>query len=165
MKATFENSVDVLLKAYLNDTLEHGNCYACAVGNLVANGLNRTLIKDWQEKRYKWQGTNFHCDYPSKQGWAKVFCTIGTPIYYTQYLRPDSYRGIAKEQIDSTGYTWRQLAKVEKAFESAKYGANEDDYMFNGLMAVIDVLAEIHGIDLTVRESAKVPFKAEFELK
>jgi hypothetical protein len=45
MKATFENSVDVLVKAYLNDTLEHGQCHACAVGNLICaetgNLLNR----------------------------------------------------------------------------------------------------------------------------
>lgn len=31
MKATFENSVDVLVKAYMNGTLMHGDCERCAV--------------------------------------------------------------------------------------------------------------------------------------
>ena len=40
MKATFSNSVDILVKAYFNDTLRHGNCLACAVGNLMqASGV------------------------------------------------------------------------------------------------------------------------------
>jgi hypothetical protein len=30
--------------------------------------------------------------------------------------------------------------------------------MLNGLMKVVDVLADIHGVDLSVKESAKLQF-------
>ena len=65
----------------------------------------------------------------------------------------------AREVIDSSGYTIDQLAKIENAFESAPQGNTEEEYMFNGLMAVVEVLAKIHGIDLETKEKAKLQFK------
>jgi len=55
------------------------------------------------------------------------------------------------------------LAKIEFAFESAPHTCDESDetnaeWMFNGLMAVVDVLAEIHNVNLEVKESAKAMF-------
>ena len=44
MKATFENSVSVLVRAYMNDTLIHGNCFACAVGNLIVDANKYTYV-------------------------------------------------------------------------------------------------------------------------
>lgn len=32
----YQKTVDILVKAYFDDTLQHGNCYACAVGNIIA---------------------------------------------------------------------------------------------------------------------------------
>jgi len=43
--ASFENTVDILVKAYINDTLEHNNCYACAVGNIVAHNMGERFVK------------------------------------------------------------------------------------------------------------------------
>lgn len=40
----FNHSVNVLVKAYLNNTLAHSTCYACAVGNLVADGIGTKVI-------------------------------------------------------------------------------------------------------------------------
>jgi hypothetical protein len=39
MKPTFSNTIDILVKAYLNDTLQHESCSACAVGNLVSHSM------------------------------------------------------------------------------------------------------------------------------
>jgi hypothetical protein len=44
-RPTFEQTVDVLVKAYLNDTLVHGNCCACVVGNLCAHAIGTRVIK------------------------------------------------------------------------------------------------------------------------
>jgi hypothetical protein len=151
--ATFENSVSVLVKAYLNETLTHGDCLACAVGNLVSAACNYDPIDHLFASTFDIDG-----GYKGK-GWAAVFCTIGdTDDDKRQYIRQSSYTGEAKEQIDATGYTWQQLAKIEKAFELAPKGKNDDEWMFNGLMSVVDVLAEIHNVDLTTKESAKLLF-------
>jgi hypothetical protein len=127
----FEHTVNVLLKAYLNGTLEHGSCTACAVGNLIS-----------------------HCTGQSPIAWTFVFSTI----FGNQHVNLYNYDGLAKIEIESTGYTWKELAKIEFAFETAEFGASNDDYIFNGLMAVVDVLAEIHKIDLTTVKETKELF-------
>lgn len=144
MKATFENSVNVLLKAYLNDTLQHSNCHACAVGNLVAYACGLSFINNSEGKKI-WTSQS--------PVWQRVFMTSGDQDRF-----PECYIGEPKEQIDSTGYTWQDLAAIEFAFETAPEGESEDDHMFNSLMAVVDVLADIHKVDLSVREEAKALF-------
>lgn len=140
MKATFENSVDVLVKAYFNDTLEHENCYACAVGNLVcaAKGYSYVndggLITDSALKNLDATGAN----------WFDAIMDDGDG-----YLSRD-----AKSEISATGYTAKQIIAIEQAFESVDQLDSEDDWMFNGLMAVVDVLAEIHGVDLSTKQAA-----------
>lgn len=145
MKATFEHSIDVLVRAYLNDTLQHNNCTACAVGNMIADALKFEFKKTWA-------GLTWENKYPE---WIDVFCTTSNG----QRKTPEAYEYSAKYQIDSTGYPWQDLAKIEYAFETAPKGNNDDDWMFNGLMAVVDVLADIHGIDLKQKEQAKEMFK------
>lgn len=132
----FNHSVSVLVQAYLNDTLEHGDCTACVVGNLIkASGYK--LEKDYRDTETYWLR---YIEYKHR-GW------------FGQY----DFR-IALEQIASTGYTSAELDVIERAFEKAPIGNSEDDWMFNGLMAVVDVLAEIHGIDLKQKEEAKALF-------
>lgn len=142
-KPTFEKTVDILVKAYLNDTLSHAACTRCAVGNIVEASIG-----------------NFSASMPFDNGeggwgWSNVFCTEESTK--KQRIFPENYIDEAKLQIDSTGYTWQELAKVENAFELVN-GKTRDQRMFAGLMAVVDVLAEIHNVDLTVREEAKSLF-------
>lgn len=129
----YEKTVSILVQAYLNDTLEHGDCCGCAVGNMVAANCGYSFIKlqNYQE----WE-SNSPC-------WDDVFCTARGK----QELHMRNYRlsEEARKQIDSTGYSVRQLAKIEFAFETAPYGDSDDEWMFNGLMAVIDILDQIHG--------------------
>lgn len=141
MRATFQNSVSVLVRAYLNDTLKRGQCHACAVGNLIQAGLGRYFTEEEESALRNHQ-----------DGWVKVFVTM---CFSSNYQRPENYKGVAKEQIDATGYSWQDLAKIEYAFETAGRG---EDAMFNGLMAVVDVLAEIHNVDLSTKESAVLQF-------
>lgn len=84
--------------------------------------------------------------------WSNVFLTaLGS-----QETWPFSYEGETKKVIDKTGYSWRELARIEYAFECATK-INNYDYRFrskdaiiqdqyNGLMAVVEVLCEIEGI-------------------
>lgn len=126
----YHKTIGILVKAYLNDTLIPGNCAACAVGNLIAASMKITYTNpavrsciDWKEHAIRWD---------------QVFCTRNG----YQFINENKYEGEAKEQIDSTGYTWHELAKIEAAFESTPRGV--EDIMYFGLMAVINVLGEIH---------------------
>lgn len=164
MKAKFDETVSILVKAFLDGTLAHADCAACAVGNIIAAKIGAKIVcienvgyggAEW-ERDGDWLTI----------GWPEVFCTRNGD----QVVQPGKYLGQIKRQIDASGYTWRELAKIESAFEAAHNPeSNRDEagepvdqlnpeWMFNGLMAVVDVLAEIHNIDLAVKESAKLLF-------
>lgn len=164
MKPTFENSVDVLVKAYLNDTLVHGNCYACAVGNLVCSSMGLTMSKGHNEsnREVHWVGRR----YPGwPNGWGAVISSDfnededGNETI-VQECDPTNFKGEPRRQIESTGYTVEQLARIEYAFESARVGeASGRDVMYDGLLAVVNVLAEIHSVDLSTKEAAVGQFE------
>jgi hypothetical protein len=149
MKPTFESTVKILVEAYLNDTLEHGNCYACAVGNIVAANMGHSFVpcQDRTSKKITWDITKGL--YAGRGDYGSWYETLGLDFFGAT----PSVRG--RMEIESTGYSDRELIRIENAFEGASWLG---DRMFNGLMAVVDVLAEIHGVDLSVKESAKKLF-------
>lgn len=151
MKATFENSISVLVKAFFDDTLQHGNCYACAIGNLVASANGFKYVPCIDEKYQR----------------------LALDVNKGRYLKHNPNEGIggnwfdgarwtdhandkAIQEMESIGYSWTEINRIERAFETAEM---DGDYMFNGLMAVVDVLADIHGVDLTTKETAIGQFK------
>lgn len=151
--ATFENSVNVLVKAYFDGTLEHGNCHACAVGNLVTQA----------------------CGFTYKKAYGVGVGLMGCNILWSHrdsYYEPDdsklSWYAVVKvgkksleglRQVEAVGYSIDELKRIEEAFESVDWLSN--DRMFDGLMAVVDVLADIHGISLEAKEEAKAMFVKE----
>ena len=159
MTATFEGTVDILVKAYLNNSLAHGLCSACAVGNIVAHSMG---TRPAVNRIYPVSKTPFHCYYfenGEKVLWSDLFITRKDGI---QSLN-ESPSIAAELQVEATGYTISELARVEYAFETAPRNCDyedhtNDEWMFNGLMAVVDVLADIHNIDLTTREESKKLF-------
>lgn len=158
----YHKTVDILYQAYFNDTLMHTNCCACAVGNIVSANCGYGIpVKSSEEQKATWVGA----PYPSNDGWARVFVTnvFGGAI---QRALPAQYTGLAKFQIDATGYTWRQLAKIEYAFEMADQGSNDEDWMFNGLVAVLEVLKEIHQVtDEDLIQSNNNRFRDHYQKK
>lgn len=112
--------------------------------------------------RYPMSRTPFHCYLFSNNEevrWSDLFITRKDGI---QYLNENPTIE-AHWQVDRTGYSVNELAKIEYAFETAPRNCDyedhlNDEWMFNGLMAVVDVLADIHGIDLAEKESAKALF-------
>lgn len=146
MKATFDNSVRILVQAFLNDTLENGVCYACAVGNLIiAGGVPLEKYDKNDECRYSEPQSN--SAYYSSANWLRYlrFNIEGNKLFSTYD------EAMALKQINATGYTPFHLLKIEAAFEHAG-----DE--FEGLMAVVEVLADIHNISLEAKEEAKKLF-------
>lgn len=152
----FNKTVDILVKAYLNDTLIHGQCTACAVGNIVADTCGYKFERyfstmfDLPGMRWKHRGDTVAAQ------WSTVFCTYEEDD--EQKIDESRYRDDAKEQIDSTGYTWYELARVEVVFEMTGRKYEGEEKMFQSLLAVVDVLAEIDNIDLSVAEETKKLF-------
>jgi len=149
----YHKTVGILVDAYFKDTLVHGNCKACAVGNIVAANRGIGLYSNGKGN-IEWEREVCTIGV----GWASVFST--DPVFGGQSLRPDNYdTPTAKEQIDATGYQWQELAKIEYAFESAPKATSDEDWMFNGLMAVIEVLDQIHeNTDPVVQQQSKARF-------
>lgn len=82
-------------------------------------------------------------------------------ISFGEIVKTDGNFESNKREAESTGYTYEEIAKIENAFEwgwDDKFGQETDDDGYLGLMAVVDVLADIHGIDLTTREETKKLF-------
>jgi hypothetical protein len=129
----YHETVDVLYQAYFNDELKHGNQCGCAVGNICVKASRSTGINNG--------------------AWAALFytSTIPKPVQKmalkrgTHFINEYSLKE-AKELIEATGYTIKELARIELAFESAPQGESREDYMFNGLIAVLAVLEQIHGV-------------------
>ncbi len=151
MKPEFHKTVNILVQAYLNDELAHSFCSACAVGNIVAHALG-TKPRKGDDLEFD---NNFFENGDYAAAWYDALNLMG---HHEPGLR----------QIEATGYTKSELRLIERAFETAE-GKPEMDgmwrgkqtdptWMFNGLMAVVDVLADIHNVDLSVREDAKLLF-------
>lgn len=142
----YHKTVGILYDAYFNDTLERGNCHACAVGNMIA--ANCKIPFD--------QFIMWSIGIPE---WDRVFRTAEK----IQIKNPWEYSSIAKEQIDSTGYSWKELAKIEFAFETASSQGTIEDKMFAGLVAVLKVLKEIHQVtDEDLLQSNNKRFKDHY---
>jgi len=142
-KEQFDKTIKILVNAYLNNTLVHNNCCACAVGNIIAANLKIKYDQD-----LKWIGRQL--------AWSTVFVTKRSKIEQTQC--PWAYNGNAKEQIDATGYSWQELALLEAAFEKAPLGKTSEKRMFNGLMAVVNTLCQIHEMAEEVKQATKKLF-------
>lgn len=154
----YQKTVDILVQAYFNDTLTHFICTSCAVGNLIAPALgysfgNMELMPSGhgaELKAYCWIRGNEIVE-PMEPAWWRV---IHHGIFCVE-----NYHGEAKRQIDATGYTPRELILIEQAFENVPVNADADKWMFNGLMAVVEALDQIHeNTDAAVTQTSKQRF-------
>jgi hypothetical protein len=132
----YNKTVDILVQAYFNNTLEHSNCFRCAVGNLVA-------------------AANGYSTVPHVNSWVQwpaihLMSSDGDQSKSKYHNEEEGLR-----QLRSTGYTEFETAKIEWAFEMA---SQKGDYMFNGLMAVVDVLDKIHEVNANQTEATKKRF-------
>lgn len=131
-----EKAINIFLDAINNGTLAKGTCTACAVGNLVANGLN-----------HKIELTEIGLSKNSM--WSKVFYTNS---FGKQLYRPEELLGLVKKNIDATDFSVQELMEIEHVFEIntkinwekySNYSKNEiKQDQIKGLEAVIKVILE-----------------------
>lgn len=124
----YYKTVNTLAKAYLEGTLEHHNCSACAVGNLVGG----------------------------KQEWYSSLQSYRHNLYIPQVI--DEIGILQIEETGYTIEEIDRIEKVferEGSFIRNPYGDCDKDG-FLGLMAVVDVLDGIHGnTDVSITEKSK----------
>lgn len=144
----YHKTVDILVQAYFNDTLQHGNCAACAVGNIVAANMGYSFIE-------KYGGLNW------KE--ADAFNQLQRSLnWYDPVIRRIVPNERQLAEIGSTGYRSVDLMWIESSFENCKCGNSQDEKMFNGLCAVIDTLDEIHENTSTeISQTAKSKFQKQ----
>jgi hypothetical protein len=140
----YKKTVDILYQAYFNNTLEHGNCKACAVGNLVACNSGYRIARMLNGKLLWLDRTGRKVD----STWGDVFRTPPKRLFRSQkqIIDLENFFGSSESQILSTGYNVDELARIEFSFETASKGKSDEDYMYNGLAAVLEVLKQIHNI-------------------
>lgn len=146
-EALFYKTIDILVKAYQNETLGHGDTCGCAVGNIIAGNLGYKVTK-----QLNWVDENGDEKFGE---WSEIFCTTSMG---NQLIDASEYIGEAKEQVDSSGYKWLDLAKIEKSFESVRSKREKDKDGYLGLMSVCDTLMLIHECTAEETESAKLQF-------
>lgn len=138
----FENAISALVEAFFSGTLAKGSCCACAVGNIIHKSFGVKPIIEGET--YEAIAT-----YPSK-------CPVGGE-WYEIVIGDNDNLGVGMEQINATGFSLQEIINIENAFEVnttigcglyskfSKSEIMEDQY--KGLMAVVDVLCEIEGLD------------------
>lgn len=149
-EALYKKTVDILFDAYFNDTLRHENCYACACGNLIAAANGYTFIPTvdvpefMPEKKIVWDVTGGEYGDSAYRKHAHWYGLI-KDIFHAK-------REIAEFEILSTGYTIPEFKRIENDFEKASQGDNNEDWIFNGLCAVLETLKEIHQVNSNEEE-------------
>ena len=141
-KSRFERAYEALYNAWNNGTLAKGICTACAVGNIVAAGIGATV------------DSLLNCN-KDNDYWSNLFCTDegGQTIRDTTYVSENNLDMLAERLEKDTGYTEKELAEVEYAFETNTEIKYKDYFkrtqeeiemdQYNGLMAVMDVLIQL----------------------
>lgn len=113
MTPRIQKAIDIFLDAINNGTLAKGTCVACAVGNLVAEGMRGSITKvDYVG------GTSFSCSI-TNSNWAELFATnmYKQEVYPEEELEGD-IRTLAYQNIESTDFTKEELMQIEFAFET-----------------------------------------------
>lgn len=157
----FSSAITALVNAFYNETLAKGNCAACAVGNMVAFANGAKLDPDLNSVSIHKFGKELR-----NTDWKYFGMTIANRDSQLKrsYLEYCSIEESDAEQIElaqivtlATGYSEEEILRIEHAFEtntkidfmqytsSTKESIMLDQY--NGLMAVVDVLCEIEGIE------------------
>lgn len=120
-KSVYDNAVNVLLDAYNNETLFHGICTACAVGNIIASAVGTKIVRVEGDFAY-WENGDIPAWYD-----------------YIKFSRA-ALKDRADEEINATGMTKYELNIIEISFEKVEKGVDDKHNQFLGLEAVLKVM-------------------------
>lgn len=111
MTPRIQKAIDIFLDAINNSTLAKGTCAACAVGNLVAIGMNAEI-------EYNQESQEFDCD-KSNHMWGSLFSTCnGVQDGSALFVSSEERDRIIKKNIEVTDFSLEELMKIEYAFET-----------------------------------------------
>ena len=151
----FNRTIDILVKAYQNDTLVYSDCAACALGNMIAANNGIRLIREADFVFISPASNDMVCgvkyDYWHMAVWVATgkLCANASIDYINV--------------LETTGYTAKQCAEIELSFYTGVcYDPNDEldgaDNTFQGLMSVVDTLMTIHEATETEATEAKEMF-------
>lgn len=178
----FDNAVNALVDAYVNDTLYRNDCASCAVGNIVnaAHGMKtpKAYIKQLNfinRSGQRAEGFSVNIDHLSKPQHARVRKSLPWLTMIKANIEDDAFmpgcyipeKDVNKQIFKATGYSFDEMQEIEVAFMNNTRGGllsskEEIDQMhFEGLMAVVDLLiswedTEIDRSEIEARFLAKV---------
>jgi len=144
----FNDSINKLNTAWGNGELLRGDCRACAVTNIIGT--------------YKWRSHFFTTRDENRENPNQLLavsgkCIANHPFFGLEisnlsdvYDPKEHYEG--QELMDKSPYTKEELARIEYAFEASDTSESTKQSQYLGLVAVFDVLADIHGVDISVKE-------------
>lgn len=138
MTQRFRNAFDALTSAYVNGTLQHEDCTACAVGNIAT-----------------YSGVNL-----DKGGllWYSYICDRRESLSYGKH----GFKNMM-QVVERTGYKVEEIDRIERTFEGTVKeflldSQDRDQAQYQGLVKVIELLAELDGLDI---EAQVETFKKE----
>lgn len=164
----FDNAVNALVDAYLNDTLYRGACTSCAVGNIVnaAHGIETPPCEIRRIELTDGTHEYFIGSENRNAGWSSMVITLMDSMVIT-LVDSDENKAHNKRAFHKTGYSFEEMQEIELVFmnnttNSGLSSKEEIDQMhFEGLMAVVDLLiswenAEIDRSEIEAKFLAKV---------
>ena len=135
MTKRIQNAIDIFLDAINEGTLAKGTCVACAVGNLVAHGMESKVVnKDGLFGTKPTFGTE---PFVVNSIWSNLFMTDSfgyqslwshKPNGLDEMIKQPEYKSLrdAMEKIDFTVDELRQIEYVFETNTKIKYDAYED---------------------------------------
>lgn len=156
----FDRAIKALAQAFFNDTLARYNCGMCAVGNIIAESNNLKVINKKGQYFYNSEVAKWSLIVQCETN--TILRTVEAAIIFhnknwhaTKPEVSDIEKGFL--MIKNTGYSIDDIYKIEAAFEnntSISHGhyfeKSQDEIMkdqYSGLMAVVEVLCKIEGLE------------------
>lgn len=163
--------VDVLVEAYMNDTLKAGESCGCGTGNII-------------NAKLKQMGTPSFIVEDLTSKWSFAFQTVklrkvdtdvqSVDVRSTVVKSNDKYMQVSYEGI---GFPFKHLMRqahevlgivelpldvimeLEWKFETTEIGDSPDEIMFNRLLAAISVLDKYFGVPQVIAQGSKGKFQ------
>lgn len=148
-ESLYQETIDIILDAWNNGNLVPTSPCGCFIGNLIAAKCDNLPKKSKNMVSF----INIKFKYDAK--WFDIVDSLGDEI---------TEEGL--RQIESTGYSLKEIIQLENLFESScREKADElglytwdlyylnKEVQFAGLKACFDLLQEIHSVDTKVHDT------------
>ena len=126
----YQETVDIILDAYNQKKLIHGNPCRCFIGNIISSRANCDFYSD-NINPYWIQALTFH---------RSKLLAHDAHIFIEEHVKE------GMKQIEKSGYTIEEVDRLEHVFEE-EYEKEAFDSQYLGMVAALNELAKIHEAD------------------